>query len=261
MGKEFNLLSAQYLDAYSKALKLDLSKAAKKLNAKKDFTKEDFDHYIIASSVFSSRIEGNSLDLNSFMRLRSGNPSAYKKEVREIIYLSAAYTFASTHKLTPANFLEAHKIFSTPLLSKNSERGKFRKMQVGVYDSNTGKPIYLAIEPEYLYKEVPKLFDDIKTLLREKLNTKEKFYYASMLHLWLAMLHPFTDGNGRAARLLEKWFLASTIGDIAWSINSEKYYWDNRPDYYKNISLGFNYYALKWERCIPFLLMLPKVLK
>jgi len=134
-------------------------------------------------------------------------------------------------------------------------------MQVGVYDSNTGKPIYLAIEPEYLYKEVPKLFDDIKTLLREKLNTKEKFYYASMLHLWLAMLHPFTDGNGRAARLLEKWFLASTIGDIAWSINSEKYYWDNRPDYYKNISLGFNYYALKWERCIPFLLMLPKVLK
>lgn len=134
-------------------------------------------------------------------------------------------------------------------------------MKVGVYDGVSGKPVYLAIEPEYLEKETAKVFGDIKTLSDKKLNTKEKFYYASMLHLWLAMLHPFTDGNGRAARLLEKWFLSSTIGDVAWSINSEKNYWDNRPQYYKNIALGYNYYSLHWERCIPFLLMLPESLK
>jgi len=261
MVKEFNLISAQYIGAYSKALKLDLSKATKKLNAKKAFSKEDFEFYFIASSVFSSRIEGNTLDLNSFMRLRGEKIASKKKEVIEIEDLVKAYQFASTHKLTQANFLKAHQILSKTLLSKPSERGKLRKMPVGVYDGNTGKPVYLAIEPEYLEKEITKLFGDIKNLLSRKLSSKEKFYYAPMLHLWVAMLHPFTDGNGRAARLLEKWFLASSIGNIAWSINSEKYYWDSRPEYYKNISLGFNYYALHWERCIPFLLMLPKALK
>jgi Fic family protein len=65
------------------------------------------------------------------------------------------------------------------------------------------------------------------------------------------------DGNGRSARLLEKWFLASKLGKAAWSVNSEKYYWDHRPAYYQHIALGFNYYALHWERCIHFLLMLP----
>lgn len=261
MPQAFNLISIQYLSAYSKALKVDLSKAVKKLTPKEDFTKEDFEHYFIASSVFSSRIEGNTLDLNSFMRLRADKPSAKKKEVKEIEGLVAAYQFASSNKLTQANFLKAHQTLSKTLLSKSSERGKFRKMPVGVYDANTGKPVYLAIEPEYLEKEIVKLFRDVKTLLSKKLSSKEKFYYASMLHLWLAMLHPFTDGNGRTARLFEKWFLASTIGNIAWSVNSEKYYWDNRLEYYKNISLGFNYYALHWERCIPFLLMLPEVLK
>ena len=43
-----------------------------------------------------------------------------------------------------------------------------------------------------------------------------------------------------------------------WSINSEKYYWYHRPEYYKNFSLGFNYYALFWDRCIPFLLISAK---
>lgn len=41
-------------------------------------------------------------------------------------------------------------------------------------------------------------------------------------------------------------------------VSKTGYYWDNRPDYYQNIALGYNYYVLYWERCIPFLLMLPK---
>jgi Fic family protein len=97
--------------------------------------------------------------------------------------------------------------------------------------------------------------------LKRELSYKEVFYYASMIHLWTAKIHPFMDGNGRSARLLEKWFLVSKLGLSAWSINSEKYYWDNRPDYYQNIALGYNYYALYWDRCLPFLLMLPEALK
>jgi len=132
---------------------------------------------------------------------------------------------------------------------------------MSVRDEKTAKPVYIAVEPEFVKKELDKLFFDISELLKRDLSNKEIFYYASMIHIWFVKIHPFNDGNGRSARLIEKWFLVSKLGESAWSINSEKYYWDNRPEYYKNISLGYNYYHLFWDRCIPFLLMLPKSLK
>jgi Fic family protein len=82
-----------------------------------------------------------------------------------------------------------------------------------------------------------------------------------MIHLLFEKIHPFMDGNGRAGRLLEKWFLAEQIGEIAWSFQTEKYYSANRSVYYQNIHIGFNYYALKMDRCLPFLLMLPEAIK
>jgi Fic family protein len=86
----------------------------------------------------------------------------------------------------------------------------------------------LAVEPQFVNEELSKLFNDITELLKRDLSYKEVFYYASMIHLWTAKIHPFMDGNGRSARLLEKWFFVSKLGLSAWSINSEKYYWDNR---------------------------------
>lgn len=85
---------------------------------------------------------------------------------------------------------------------------------------------------------------------------EEVFYHASFIHLIFVHIHPFSDGNGRAARLLEKWFLAQKIGEIAWGIQSEKYYKEHQSEYYDNINLGVNYYELDYDRCIPFLLML-----
>ncbi len=82
-----------------------------------------------------------------------------------------------------------------------------------------------------------------------------------MIHLKLAHIHPFRDGNGRAARLIEKWFIAEKLGNDFWKILSEKYYKEHQPEYYNNINLGVNYYELNYDKCIPFLLMLPGCLK
>lgn len=48
------------------------------------------------------------------------------------------------------------------------------------------------------------LFREINELSRKKIKIEEVFYRASMSHLRFAHIHPFADGNGRAARLLEK---------------------------------------------------------
>jgi len=257
MGKQFKIISATYLQEYSEKVNLDWLEVSNKLKIKTEFSLEDFEYYIISSSLYSSKIEGNTLDVNSFFRNREKKNSIKNKEVTEIETLMQAYKFASENKLNRINFLKTHSILSKTLLPAK-EQGKLRNEQVGVRDAKTMRPVYLAVESQFLKDEFKKLFDDIATLLKSELSHKEIFYFASMIHLHTALIHPFTDGNGRASRLLEKWFLVAKLGLSAWSVNSEKYYWDNRPAYYQNIAIGYNYYSLHWERCIPFLLMLPQ---
>lgn len=256
MEKKLTLISTDFFQEYSDEANASQLDFFKNYVEAKQFQTEDFEYYIISSSLYSSKIEGNSLDANSFFRNRDKKTSPKKKEVQEIESLVDAYRFASKNALNRKNFLKSHALLSKTLLPAK-ERGVLRNEQVGVRDSKTMKPVYLAVEPDFLETEFNKLFDDIDELLSANLDFKEVCYFASMIHLWIALIHPFTDGNGRSARLLEKWFLASKLGMTAWTVDSEKYYWDNRPAYYQNIVLGFNYYALHWNRCLPFLLMLP----
>ena len=208
-----------------------------------------------ASAVYSSNIEGNTIDLNSFMNYRLSrekiNPT---NEIIEIENLIAAYHLAQANRLNEDNFLESHRIFSETLLIK-SKRGLYRTEKVGVF-GETGL-IYLAIEPELVQERMGLFFRNIERLLARELSLEETFYFASIIHLVFAHIHPFMDGNGRAARLLEKWFLTEILGDCYWKIPSEKYYKDNQARYYDNLHLGVNYYELNYEDCLPFLLMLP----
>lgn len=107
-----------------------------------------------------------------------------------------------------------------------------------------------------------KFFADLKTLLESPLTIEQAFYYASIIHLVFVKIHPWNDGNGRCARLLEKWFLAEKLGAKAWFVESEKQYYQQHQTYYKNIrALGLEYDMLDYEKALPFLLMLPAALK
>ncbi len=226
-----------------------------------DFSDEHVDlaYSTQASAVYSSNIEGNSVDLNSFMNYKL-SPEKFKqtKEIEEIENLVTAFQFAQKSKLSESNFLECHRIFSPTLLIK-SKRGNYRIDKVGVF-GQTGLA-YIALEPEHVQKRMESFFQNMEALLEDKLSLEEIFYFASMMHLIFAHIHPFTDGNGRAARLLEKWFLTEKIGDQYWKIPSEKYYKDNQGRYYANINLGVNYYELNYDNCMPFLMMLPNCLR
>jgi Fic family protein len=219
----------------------------------------DFDFLTKSSAVFSSNIEGNSVDLNSYMNYEL-NKDKFKvgKEIEEIQDLIKAYEFAQQSKLTELNFLACHKLFSKTFLIK-SKQGKYRIEQVGVF----GKSglAYMAIEPEYVSKEMALLFDDIENLITSNLTESEVFYFASLIHLRFAHIHPFRDGNGRAARLLEKWFIVEKLGKTFWKLSSEEYYKLNQAKYYETLNLGLNFYQLNYGNCIGFLELLPNCLK
>ena len=226
-----------------------------------DFTEKstDLGYKTQASAVYSSNIEGNSIDLNSYMNYKlSQEKFKTHKEIQEIENLISAYEYAQSNTLTEKNFLQCHKIFAKTLVIK-SKQGEYRNEKVGVFGQSG--LVYLAVEPELVKETMTGFFNDLDMLLKKDLSKSETFYFASLIHLKFAHIHPFRDGNGRAARLLEKWFLTEKIGKNFWKLSSEKYYKEHQMDYYNNINLGVNYYELNYEKCIPFLLMLPKSLE
>lgn len=247
----------KYLDKYNQSIGHEIPELIQNY----DFSENrgGFDYLTKSSAVFSSNIEGNSIDLNSYMNYEL-NKDKFKigKEIEEIEDLIKAYEFAQNNTLNEINLLTCHKIFSETLLIK-SKRGKYRIEQVGVF----GKSglAYMAVEPEFVEKEMQTFFQDLEELLSSKLSEAEVFYFASLLHLRFAQIHPFRDGNGRAARLIEKWFIAEKLGRNFWKIPSEEYYKVNQPKYYETINLGVNFYELNYDKSIGFLEMLPNCLR
>ena len=63
----------------------------------------------------------------------------------------------------------------------------------------------MAVESEFVNREMKIFFDCLIHLQRQKMTIEEVFYHASLIHLRFAHIHPFSDGNGRTARLIEKW--------------------------------------------------------
>jgi len=180
------------------------------------------------------------------------------KEVEEIENLIDSYYFAMKNKLNENNFLKVHKISSKTLLI-DSKRWTYRNDKVWVFWKHW--LIYLAIEPKYVKEKMKELFEDINHLLNINLTKKEVFYWASFVHLKFVHIHPFSDWNGRCARILEKWFISEKLGEEFWKLRSEEFYKENLEKYYKNINLWVNYYELNYDNCMNFLLMFIESLK
>ena len=251
------LINSDYFQEYKKQLTVNIGDALKQLSNKPQNV-DDFKFYLANSAVHSSNIEGNTVNFDTYLKASEHNLHLKTKEIKEIEDLIRAYQFAKDNELTLENILKAHETTTASILIKK-ERGKIRKVKVGV--RSEGRLTYLAIEPEFVKEELEKLIADITILIASQLTTEEIFYYAAYIHLVFVNIHPFVDGNGRATRLIEKWFLAKKLGAEAWYITSEKNYWDNRKDYYKNLQIGVNYYEINYKNSIPFLLMLPNALK
>ncbi len=219
-----------------------------------------FQFYNSVSSVYSSKIEGENIDFDSFYKhkfLKVKYKPDYTKKADDLF---SAYEFIYKNKLSLKNVLKSHSIISSNLLPK-SQQGIIRTNPMFVINSED-KIEYVAADSKIVKQELDRLFHDISILQDTKLDAFEILYFASYIHLVFVKIHPFQDGNGRTARLLEKWFLIDKLGDIATSIQLEKNYYTKLHDYYDNIKkLGVEYEKLNYDNCLDFLLMTVKGLK
>ncbi len=116
-------LSDKYFAQYQNLIGKDISDWLKEF----DFsdTHIDFQHRIRASAVFSSNIEGNRIDLNSYLNWKMIVKSKPNKEIKEINDLIAAYEWARFEALTENNLLQVHKILSQQILIKSKRVRNF----------------------------------------------------------------------------------------------------------------------------------------
>lgn len=250
------LISDAELDSFLDRIPVDLEQEFSSLKDA-EISTESFSFYTSVASVFSSKIEGEEIELDSYIKHKRFGIEFSPDYTRKIDDLYEAYRFAQSYELNSSNLANAHQLLSRNLLPAQWQ-GKFRSQNMYV-STPDGKIEYVAASPFLVSQEMEKLFRDIQFLLAENLSLAESFYYAAYIHLVFVKIHPWNDGNGRSGRLLEKWFLASKLGEKAWLVQSEKQYYLHHQAYYQNIrKLGIEYEILDYSKALDFLLMLPK---
>ena len=253
---DFEILAIPLLEVYKNQVAIPMLEAYQQLQ-ESELSLGSFSFYISVSAVFSSKIEGEQIELDSYVKHKRFGIEFLPDYTRKIDDLYDAYQFAKVNALSQPNLEAAHAMLTKNILPAG-QQGKTRASNMYVTTSE-GKIEYVAAPPSNLSAELAKFYHDLDILLNADLTLHETFYYAAVLHLVFVKIHPFDDGNGRTGRLLEKWFLGAKLGEKAWLIQSEKMYYQHHQLYYQNLrKLGLEYEHLDYKLALPFLLMLPK---
>jgi Fic family protein len=248
-----NLFSADLLPDFLKNNKAELDTFFAKKRAEK-LPADYFDFYRAISSVYSSKIEGEEVEFDSYFKYKFLEVPFLPDYTQKSDDLFEAYKFMEKNELSRENVMEAHAKLCAHLLP-SSQRGQVRRTPMFVLNAED-RIEYVACPPHRLAEELELFFEDIEVLKKEVLTTEEIFYFAAYVHLLWVKIHPMADGNGRLGRLLEKWFLKEKLGEEVHAIELEKNYYQKRTAYYDNLRvLGLEYENLSYEKALPFLAM------
>ena len=152
-------------------------------------------------SIHSSlKIEANSLDLGQVRDVINGKTVlGEKKEIQEVKNAYDAYE--KLNEINPFNINELKKLHGTMTKYLVNESGEFRKGEEGVFSGD--KCIFMAPPAKLVPELMQNLFD---WLSRSKVEV-HPLIMSSVFHYEFVFIHPFSDGNGRMARLWHSAFL------------------------------------------------------
>ena len=151
-----------------------------------------FSFYTSVSAIASSRIEGEKMEMDSYIKHKMLNIEYLPELVQKPNDLYNAYLFAQQNTLTKANFLKSHTLLAKHLLPK-ARQGVMRKGNMVVMEHKTGRIQYEAAPVANVKKLFDLLWKDIAVLKKEKLTHQEVFYFASFIHIVFVNIHPFED--------------------------------------------------------------------
>lgn len=193
---------------------------------------------IMYSSISgTAMIEGNAITEEDVKKIAEGEDLVHytKKDKQEVKNIIKAYAWLSKVEPSDSPFIltekiikEIHFFITHDVLYDGGIPGMYRNFKVYVGDKAHGG----TYTP-------PKVLDDIKNLMTcfvDWINSDEilslnPFIRASLAHYYLCLIHPFGDGNGRTARMIEALLLQSSkIKYVPKELSN--YYYRNVDDYY-----------------------------
>lgn len=153
-------------------------------------------------SIHSSlKIEANSLTLGQVRDIINGKAVlGEQKEIQEVKNAYAAYGHLSGIDLYNIRHLKQFHGIMTKYLVEES--GEFRSGEEGVF--NGGQCIFMAPPARF----VPQLMDELFAWIKEAQEYVHPLILSSVFHYEFVFIHPFSDGNGRMARLWHTAFLS-----------------------------------------------------
>lgn len=154
------------------------------------------------NSIHSSlAIENNPLSLNQVKDVINGKTViGDKKDIQEVKNAYNAYN--ELENINPYSIEDIKKIHGIMTFLIQDDSGKFRNHGEGVYD---GENLIFMCPPSKL---VPSLIEQLFNWLNESKETVNPLILSSVFHYEFVFIHPFSDGNGRMARLWQTALLA-----------------------------------------------------
>lgn len=197
--------------------------------------------FLVKGALATAAIEGNTLseeDVSKHLEGKLELPPSQEYLQQEVDNILKACDEISDElfenkqvEITPALVKHYNSLVLKGLkLEDDVVAGQIRKHSVGVW-TYRGAP---AEDCEYLLEKLCSWMNDFQPPSKD-----ERIVYgilkAIIFHIYIAWIHPFGDGNGRTARLLEfQVLLSSGVPDLSAHLLSNHYN-KTRTEYYKQL--------------------------
>jgi Fic family protein len=200
---------------------------------------------LLKSSLFSAKIEGNSLSLNDLDSL--GNLPPDLRERLEIENVISAFNFVRENpsKILSLDYiLDLHKIVMKGLVP---DVGVTRKEPSAIFNQS-GFPVYIPPPPSEINNLLGKLLNYVNSEDTDA-GAENILIKAALAHIIFEKIHPFLDGNGRVGRLLYQILLSKGDYHFNWLLSLEEEINNKKEEYYvyldKNDATSFIEFSLE----------------
>ena len=182
----------------------------------------------IQSIHASLAIEANSLSIEQVKDIIEGKiVVGPKNEIQEV--KNAYNAYSKIRDVNPYSITDLKKMHGILTFLTLEDSGVFRKGGEGVFDES-GNCIFVCPPPE----QVTSLMDCLFTWMKSNKEEIHPLILSSIFHYEFVFIHPFSDGNGRTARLWQNVILADWE-DIFEYVPIESEIMKYQNDYYKAI--------------------------
>lgn len=211
-GRTFTWIKLDYFEEFFH--ELDLNTGGELFVEKDKITNKQklISRGIMEEAIASSQLEGAATSrVEAKKILREGKKPTNKSEHMIVNNYNSMRAIEENYReksMSMDLILELHAMITKNTFDSAGERPRLRK---------PGEPVVIHDEVEdIIYYEGPDI-EFVKPELKKLIkfandeNSEKVFIHpvikAIMIHFWIGYLHPFTDGNGRLARLLFYWYL------------------------------------------------------